>query len=821
MKRLLIVALLLLGLAACDSSEERAEKHFETATELRAEGDIDRAMVELRNALQLNGTHRDALALMAELQQERGNMQGAYRSYRRLVEAYPEDLRGNRELATIAFNANQWDDARRYAEKAEELEPGDPGIAAVLTALTYREAGMDEDDEGMARAAETARGLLEADPADMISRRVVMADLLRRQEYETVLELIDAGLEQNPEARDLYAVRFSVLSQLGDKDAIEAQLKRMVELFPEDENVGAALVRWYISEDRIDEAEAWLRDRVEPGTADPEPRLTLVRFLSELRDAPTALAELNEILAEDPLPADVAAAPDTFRALRGGFLFTTGDREAAIAEMQSLVGETPEGEPEGEELERLNRYKVSLAQMQEGVGNRVAARQLVEEVLADDPSEVAAVKLKARWQVMDDQTGDAIVSLRSALSEAPEDPEIMTLLASAYEREGNRELMAEMLSLAVEAANRAPRESLQYASFLAQQEKFRAAEEVVINALRLAPEDVRLLNQLGRIHLAMEDWGRATQDIERLRAIGGDEAEALADELRAQLLARQRKTDDLTAFLEEMGEGDVNSAAAVIRANLLSGRTQEALDRSAALLEENPDNPTARFVRGLVLTISGDYEAGIPVLEKTVAALPRTEQAWTALYSAYLRSGQRDKADETLGRATEAIPESMNLQWVRAGVLERAGDIDGAIGIYEDLYARNSSAVVIANNLASLLSSYRDDPESLDRAWTVARRLKGTDVPAFQDTYGWIALRRGEAQEALEPLEAAARGLPQDPTVRYHLARAYAALDRVEDARAAYTTARELLEAVDVRPPGLASRITAGLEALPARTESE
>jgi tetratricopeptide (TPR) repeat protein len=55
-------------------------------------------------------------------------------------------------------------------------------------------------------------------------------------------------------------------------------------------------------------------------------------------------------------------------------------------------------------------------------------------------------------------------------------------------------------------------------------------------------------------------------------------------------------------------------------------------------------------------------------------------------------------------------------------------------------------------------------------------------VPPFQDTYGWIAYRQGEYQEALEHLEPAAEGLPDDPLVQYHLGMTYRALGRQDDA---------------------------------------
>jgi tetratricopeptide (TPR) repeat protein len=107
----------------------------------------------------------------------------------------------------------------------------------------------------------------------------------------------------------------------------------------------------------------------------------------------------------------------------------------------------------------------------------------------------------------------------------------------------------------------------------------------------------------------------------------------------------------------------------------------------------------------------------------------------------------------------------------------------------------------MANNLASLISTYREDQESLERAYTIARRLRGSDVPPFQDTYGWIAYRRGEYEEALAHLEPAAAALPEDPLVQYHLGMTYLALGRGEEALEFSCAARcELAGPDDPRP---------------------
>src|SRR5690606_32304331 len=139
----------------------------------------------------------------------------------------------------------------------------------------------------------------------------------------------------------------------------------------------------------------------------------------------------------------------------------------------------------------------------------------------------------------------------------------------------------------------------------------------------------------------------------------------------------------------------------------------------------------------------GRTEEGEAEIRAVTRDAPQYEPAWMALYNALWQRGDRDEAAAVLRDALAALPDSANLNWILAGERERAGDIEGAIAIYETLYERDSNALVVANNLASLLSTHRSDPESLERAYTVARRLRGSTLAPFQDTYGWIAYRRG------------------------------------------------------------------------------
>jgi cellulose synthase operon protein C len=140
----------------------------------------------------------------------------------------------------------------------------------------------------------------------------------------------------------------------------------------------------------------------------------------------------------------------------------------------------------------------------------------------------------------------------------------------------------------------------------------------------------------------------------------------------------------------------------------------------------------------------------------------------------------------------KAAPDAPLPVLLQAGAAETAGDIEGAIALYETLYAADSSNLVVANNLASLLAAHHDDAATLERAAIIARRLAGSKVPAFQDTHGWILTRTGDPAGGLSDLEAAARALPGDALVQVHLGLTYLALGQKDEARRLLQTALSL-----------------------------
>lgn len=787
--RILAIGGLCLTLAACDSAEERAEAYFESAQELIASGDQDRAIIELRNVFELMPNHIEARRSMARLMVEGDNLAGAYGQYLRLVEQLPDDVEGLSTLAELAFEGRNWEDFTRHGQKAVELAPEAERSKVIELALLYRAAVLEDDTPAAEAVATRAETMAEEVPQSELLDQIMLDNHLRTGASEKALAQIDRMIARTPDARNLYDQRLMLLRETASQEDIETHLRMVVATFPDENNAKSMLVRYLIVTGKDDAAEAFLREISDPADADPAFFISLVQFLREVRGNDVAQAELEAAL-------DVSPEPDRLRMILAALDFEDGQQEKAITNLREIIDRA---EPSA----TTNEIKVALSRMLQITGNQVGAQRLVGEVLEADGDNVEALKISAARQIEVDDTDSAIANLRRALDFKPEDEQALNLMADAYLRAGSRDLAREFMAQAVDASGHAPESSLRYARLLIADDNTRSAEEVLIAALRRLPIHEEILAVLGDLYLATEDIGRAEAVIAQLRQIGSASATSTANSMQVQVLARQKGSDEALAFLEEMSrsaEAGIDEQVALVRARMELGQSDMALGLAEELVAEAPGDADRRFLLAMTRAATGDLAAAQVDMRALLTEDPTRAPIWQQLYRMVQSTKGPEAASAVLDEALAAVPDAPTLLWARAIELEGTGEIDAAIAIYEGLYQRNTNSVVLANNLASLLVTYKEDSASLDRAWAIARRLRDTDVPAFQDTYGWLAFRRGEAETALPYLKNAAAGLPEDPIVQYHLAEAYVALDRSEDAIAAYERALILTQADDPRP---------------------
>lgn len=634
-----------LALSACEDASEKAQRKYENSVALVEEGDPERAMVELRGVFDLDGQHLEARLLYADLLFERGNTSEAYAHYLLAVEQYPNDPRPRLPLLEMLLEANQWEQAEPHLDALLEAGVDSPRVQAAILARDIIAATEAEDTAAFAEIAEKAQALIDADPSLQIAHDVLVESQIQQGNLYDALESMDAGLALTPNDQRRQEMRLRLLNQLGDSEAVGAQLRTMTELFPDVDQYEVFLLQWYIRNGDIQSAEDFLLSDIERSGDDPQPRVTYIQFLMQVKSPQEALAKTDEFIAE--------GTDDTrFRMLRAGIQYDQGEREAAIADVESLL-ET------AEPSDATRDNQMALARMYSGVGSTEKALALVDTVLSQDSFHVDALKMRANDLIDQDRVGDAILTLRTGLDQAPRDAGIYTLLARAHERDGNRELMGENLAMAVQNSNARPAESLRYARFLMSQEKYQSARDIALQSLRRNPTDLQLLRTLSEIYIGLADWPRTEQIVKALRSMDDPQATLLANGLEATILQRLQRTDESLELLRGM-LGDQSTAivaqAAIIRTHLSNGQIEAARAFMNDVLAESGEAAGTRFLNAALLSVEGNLDEANAIYRDLLEEDPQQEAIWRALISGLTRAGDQAGPPRLLNRHWNNCP---------------------------------------------------------------------------------------------------------------------------------------------------------------------
>lgn len=767
-----------LGLAACDTAEERAEKHYERGLALLEEGDTDRALLEFRNVFRLNKAHAPALNRYAALLEAQGDIQGAAKHYLRVVEIDPHDFEAHQRLSRILITLQDFGEAEIHVSEALRIRPEDPLARALKATIDFRN-GTDR-----AGAVAEAEAVAEEAPDIVAAHMVLIANHLNAGDTDAALARVDAALAAVPEDEGLHLARLSILEETDDIAAIGDELMRMNELFPDNAGVRDALIQWHLRAGDVEAAETVLRAGMTPG--DAEAGLEVVQFLYELRGSEAASAELERLIAEaeDPRPYQRALA---------GIDFTEGRTDKAIAALRGLLT--------GADASKETReVQVVLAGMLARTGAARESAALVEAVIAEERGHAGALKLRAQARIAAGDPDGAVRDLRLALIQAPEDPEIMTIMALAHEEAGSRELMGDRLALAVEVSDNGVEESLRYAAYLMQEGRSGPARDILRDALRKAPEDPALWHMLGRIAVSEHAWNEAVRIMDRLQASGDPQAMALVASLEAESLQERDQTGLLADLLETMTRsgGTETDMARAVSVRMARGDTPAARDYLDEILQGDPANMPAHLLLAGVHAASGERERAESLYRKAITAAPGDSRPYEALVTLLTVQGRDSDAATVAREGLDTAGPSAPLQLTLAGIAETEGDIPQAIALYEALHAQEPDNLVAANNLASLLTAdIAADPTArspeevarLERAARIAESLGEVAVPPLQDTYGWILFLRGEAVAARAYLDPAAKALADNAQAQYHRAEAAFALEDWDVAEAGFTQA--------------------------------
>ena len=785
----LLAALLggLLTLAACDSAEERVTEHYARGMALLEEGQPEKAALEFRNALGIDEAFLPARFELGKIQLAEGNTQGAFGHFQRLVELDPAHAGARLQLANILLLAGQFEDALTHADAASKADPDNPDILVARAVAHYRLGHVEQ-------ALADANRALALRPGDPQAQLLLVSEKLAGDgatggDAAAALALADRYLVDNPADLPLNLMKLQILSSEGADDAFGAHLETLVGLHPENARLHQLLASWYARKDRPEDVERELRAIQELQPDDLATAQNLVRFLMQTRGEEAARAEM---VAQIEAAGARGARQFPFQALLADFDTQLGRKEDARALLEGVVAAPPDAATGNEA--RLKLARLALSDKDLGT-----AKTLADTVLESDVKNAEALAIRAGILAEQGEIEAAVLDLRAALNESPENVELLRLAAEIYQLSGNPELAGESLASAVRLSNADPDLVLAYLAFLQKTGQDASMEAVLSDAVQRRPEAPQLLAALGTVHVQKRDWDAARRVAAQLRPLDA----AAADRMEAAVLTGQGRTEEAVALLGRIGEtpGAGSMVSTIVQVYVQSGQRAAAHAFLDDILAGDPQNAEALRLQGAVLHLDGDEAAALESFRAAIAADPADPVTYLALAALHEGAGRTQEAEAATAEGLAAVPDDPLLLLSRADQMNRRGDPAGALAAYEKLYTLRPDSVVTANNLASVLSEhYPDDPDKLARAAEVARPLAGVQSPQIQDTYGWIQYLQGKPDEALQSLIPAAQGLPENPWVRYHIGMAYAALGQAEEARSNLEAALQLAEGQSFAP---------------------
>ena len=749
-------------LAGCSSKEERAQSYYAHATQLIAEHDDVKARIELRNALQLQDNMIAAWQALSQLEERNKNWSGVIGASRKIAELDPKDINSRLRLAHLALLGGALDQALDWANKAGEIDPKNTAAITLKAGILLRL----NDHKG---AIQEANKALEIDPGNAEPIIVLASERYLSDDPKGALQILDGMPPAKKDDPGVVLLKVKIFEKMGDLQQLEAQLRKLVELRPNDVAFKAELVKFYVAHQRLDDAEKLMRSIAAANPADTAAELQVVRFLLATKGAAAARQELDA------------------RIEAGGTVFPL---QMALADLDALNGDFPAG---SQLLEKLissaaspadaNAARAKLAAMQLSRKNIPAAEALIADILRADSKNTDGLKLRASIRIDRGQLDDAITDLRQALNDQPQSPELMTLLALAYERGGSIDLAEKQLSSATRTSGYAPAIGLNYVAFLTRRGNIAAAEDVLTELATRNPRNIDVLTSLAQVRLSRQNWIGANEVAEAIKRLGarGDTAE----QIKAAALTGEKKYDQSISLLEDAyasNKGAVRPMFALVRAYLQVKKIDQAESFLQSVLKTSPDNAEALVLLGSIELAKNQPDQAVKSFKAAIERAPKNTEGYIALARLYLGQKNSDEALKTLQAGLQELPGNSTLRLTLAGTLELRGDFEGAITEYEAMLKDQPGSMVVANNLASLLSDHRSDKESLDRAYAIAAPLTKSPVPNFKDTLGWLNYRRGDYRNAIPLLEDAVSALPNTALVHYHLGMSYLAVAQSEKA---------------------------------------
>ena len=770
---LLLPALALVGTLAvsgCGGADARRASHMQRGQEYLKAGNLEKARVEFRNALQIAPNDAEARFLSGRAAEQLGNIREAVGMYQGAIDIDADHVGAHANLGRVFVFAGVPQRALDLIAPTIAKHPDDPDL------LTVRGAARSQlkDLPGARTDAEHAVKV-----APNNENAVALLAALYRQAGDNprAIDLLQTSLKTLPNSVELHQVLAALYQSAGDKPAAEDELRKVVQMQPKKLVMHYQLAMFYLQSKRVDDAERVLKHAIDVADDKDSAKLAYVQFLSSQRTREAGERALQEYIAREPDDYDLQLGLADLQ--RSG-----GEADKAIATYRGVINKDREGPKALTARNRIATIYVEQKKLD-------AASQLLEEVLKKNPRDNDALMLRGNIELDRGNAGAAIADLRAVLRDQPTAVGVLRTLARAHLSQGEPGLAEESLRAAMDAAPADTHVRIEMAQLLAQTQRAEQAVTLLEETVRANPTDPAAREALVRVDVQAMKLDAARTAAEDLKALRPDLAAGFY--LAGVIAQGQNRLDDAQQNLEEavrLQPRAMDALAALTRLENQRGHYDAALTRAKAVAENDAKNGVARNLLAEIYISGKHYIEAAAELQQTITLLPKWGLPYRNLALTQIAAKDVPGAIATYEKGVAATEYTDPMLVADLAMLyEQQGAADRAIQQYNSLHKRNPRLDFAANNLAMLLVTYRKDAASLDQARDLTAPFAKSENSALLDTHGWVQLKRGEVADALSVLEKAAAQSPDSRVIRYHLGMAQLKAGQRDRARSSLESA--------------------------------
>jgi putative PEP-CTERM system TPR-repeat lipoprotein len=549
---------------------------------------VDSSLLTLAGRLSLAGGDRDqALVYLGQASARPAEQSSA-----------PDKL----ELAGSYILAGDFDSAIRILESIPDGEI--PGYQREgLLALAFLRKGDTQ------KAIAEADGLAARAQGDVKMRNAAATIYVAAGVNEKARQQLDAALKQAPD--DATSLLYLARLDLSEGKVTDAATSLKKILGKDDRNLAATMgMAELASRSRnVAEVEKWLTKAAADHKDSVAVQVALARFYLGNRNFAKALEAVDQ--AGKLSPDD----PAIFN-LRGLTLQASGDSGAATRSFEKAVQLDP----------RATGYSLNLARAHSAAGDVVKAMNVVDALLKQQPSNLAAAMLGFAVAVNGQRLEKADSYLKMMKTAAPQDPPTLAAEGDlAMARKRYAEAAAAYAKVNEKAGNSVTVAAQYRAATLAGDSD---AEKILENWLAKNPSDTAIRTMVAEARLARGDAAGAIREYEQ----------ALESEPDNPVML-----NNLAVVYQKQG-------------NPKGLPTAERAHRLA------PDNPAIQDTYGWLLVEGGKVDKGRDLLEKAAKAMPANAEVQYHYAFALAKTGEEAKAREILGSVVDGkqTPPAIN-----------------------------------------------------------------------------------------------------------------------------------------------------------------